>query len=47
LCKNFPNPAGSNQLVDMNQLPGNPTVTSDCNGLVGRYRRIASWYQPL
>jgi hypothetical protein len=47
LCKNFPNPAGSVQAVDFNQVPGNPTITSDCNGLVARYRRIASWYQPL
>jgi hypothetical protein len=47
LCKNSSDPAGSIQLVDFNQVPGNPTITSDCNGLAGRVRRIASWYQPL
>jgi hypothetical protein len=47
LCKNLPNPAGSIQMVDMNQVPGNPTITSDCNGLTARYRRVVSWYQPV
>jgi hypothetical protein len=47
LCKSKPDPAGSSQLVDFNQIPGNARITSDCNGLAARYRRIASWYQPL
>jgi hypothetical protein len=47
LCKNKANPAGSINHFNNNEIPGNPIITSDCNGLTARYRRVVSWYQPV
>ncbi len=48
LCKDDPNPPGSNELVTENLLNGNPTIRYNCGGLsAGGLRRILSWYQAL
>ena len=47
LCKDDPNPPGSNDMVTENLLNGNPTIRYNCAGLSAGLRRILSWYQAL
>lgn len=46
ICKNKPNPAGSENWVTQNVISGNPEIIYDCNGRMSGIRRISFWAQP-
>ena len=45
VCKNKPQPAGTINLTDLNQISGNPKITYDCGGFRLNRRKFLSWYQ--
>ena len=47
MCKDNPNPPGSEEYAVQNEISGNAEITFDCTGLISGKRRFLSWSQQL